>query len=258
MRIELITVFPELFAPFFEKGMVGQAVKAGLLEPHLVNPRSYASDNHKSVDDRPYGGGDGMVMLPEVMSLAIKAIPKLSRKIILLSPQGERLNDKLARELSLEPGFILVCARYGGIDERFISQYVDQEISVGDYVLCGGEVAAMCLIEATARFVPGVLGNAESAAKDSFSDGLLEAPLYTRPPVFEDLPVPEVLTSGHHQHINEWKRKVSLVKTHMRRPDLIDESDESQKEALKRALIWYSGLSPKDKQVMNLDVQKTR
>jgi tRNA (guanine37-N1)-methyltransferase len=251
MKLDLITIFPELFGPFFEKGMVGQAVKNGLVNVHITNPRTFALDKHKSVDDRPYGGGDGMVMLPEVMAKAVESIPLEGRPVVLLSPQGERLTDKMAREFSRSEGLVLVCARYGGVDERFIRAHVDREVSVGDYILCGGEVASMCLIESTLRFIPGVLGNVESAEQDSFSNGLLEAPLYTRPEVFRGMTVPSVLLGGHHQQIKDWRARVGLLRTHFRRPDLVN---PGQKEDLKQALAWFEGLSAEEKNVINLDV----
>lgn len=255
MRFDLISIFPELFVPFFEKGMIGQAIKSGKIQASVTNPRDFATDNHRSVDDRPYGGGDGMVMLPEVMSAALESIPKNNRRTVLMSPQGQRLTHRLAEELSSESGLVIVCARYGGIDQRFIQSSVDFEVSIGDFVLCGGEIAAMAMIEATSRFLPGVLGNQESVRSDSFANGLLEAPLYTKPPVFRGLGVPPVLAGGHHKHIAEWRAKVGLLRTYFLRPDLIFGAHAPD---LSEALEWYALLSQEDRLLFGLPARNER
>jgi tRNA (guanine37-N1)-methyltransferase len=247
--ITILTVFPELFGPFFEKGLIGQAVKKGHLKFDLVNPRDFATDRHRSVDDRPYGGGDGMVMLPEVMSNALSSVQKADRPVILLSPQGARLNVPMAKELATLPGMILICARYGGVDERFVTEYVDREISIGDYVLCGGEIPAMAVIEAVARFQPGFLGHEQSAEQDSFSDGLLEAPLFTRPAEFRGAKVPEILLGGHHRQIKDWRSKVGLLRTSFRRPDLLGPSHAGR---LAEALAWFRTLSGDEREALGL------
>lgn len=247
--ISILTVFPELFGPFFEKGLVGQAVKKGLLTYDLINPRDFATDLHRSVDDRPFGGGDGMVMLPEVMSKALHSVEKSDRPVILLSPQGEKLNVSLAKELASLSGMILVCARYGGVDERFVAENVDREVSIGDYVLCGGEIPAMAVIEAVSRFRPGFLGHHQSADQDSFSDGLLEAPLFTRPAEYHGMKVPEVLLSGHHRQISEWRARVGLLRTYFRRPDLLG---EAHSQAVQEALKWLKSLPERDRKLLGL------
>lgn len=223
-KIGVVSVFPELVEDFFSKGLVGQAKQKEILEIQSCNPREFTTDVHHTVDDRPFGGGDGMIMLAEPLALACKKLKALapSAQVIYLSPQGRQLTDSVLREIVQDQkGVILVCGRYGGVDERFLAEHVDQEISVGDYVLNGGEAAAIVFIEALARLLPGVLGNKTSGERDSFSDGLLEAPQFTRPQVYEDMPVPQVLTSGHHGKIEGWRRSLSVLRTHFRRPELL-------------------------------------
>ncbi|MBB3101675.1 tRNA (guanosine(37)-N1)-methyltransferase TrmD [Azomonas macrocytogenes] len=225
MRIEVITLFPEMFAAIREYGISSRAIKQGLLRLTCWNPRSYTDDRHQTVDDRPFGGGPGMVMkikpLEDALAEARQAAGDAA-KVIYLSPQGRRLEQAGVRELATENALILIAGRYEGIDERFIEAHVDEEWSVGDYVLSGGELPAMVLIDAVTRLLPGALGHVDSAEEDSFSDGLLDCPHYTRPEVYADKRVPEVLLSGNHEHIRRWRLQQSLGRTWERRADLLD------------------------------------
>lgn len=250
-KIDILTLFPELFEPFFKKGLIGQAV-GHQLKYRLVNPRDYTVDAHRTVDDRPYGGGDGMVMLAEPLEKALGACDRTDRQVIYLSPQGEGLTDSLAHELSLSQGVILICGRYGGIDERFIATNVDREISIGDYVLSGGEVGAMAVIEAVSRFLPGVLGNEKSAQHDSFRNGLLEAPQMTRPPEYQGMRVPAVLTSGHHKQIEEWRHKIAILRTYFRRPDL---AGGIPREQIQKAMALYDSMSESERRACGLPLR---
>lgn len=218
----VITLLPEILSGFCSSGVVGQALSRGLLGYRTVNPRDFAEDTYKTVDDRPFGGGDGMVLMPSPLLQAVRSVERSPRsRVVHLSPQGKVLDHagvvRLARDYDQ---LILLCGRYGGIDERAISACCDEEISIGDYVLSGGEVAAMALIDSVARHLPGVLGNAASANVDSLADGLLEGPVFTRPREFEGQAVPAVLTSGDHASIAKFRRQVGLVRTYLRRPDL--------------------------------------
>lgn len=230
-RFSLITLFPEFFSPFLNEGVVGRSLNR-FFEVAFYNPRQFVTDKYGRVDDRPFGGGDGMVMMAEPLGHAVQAALKdraaigttpTSSRVIALSPQGTLLNSAKAELLSKSEHLVLVCGRYSGMDQRFIDHYVDEEISIGDYVLSGGEIPAMILIEAVTRFIPGVLGHQESAHCDSFVHGQLEHPLYTRPRVFEGAPVPEILLSGDHQKIEEWKKTASYQTTLKKRPDLISD-----------------------------------
>jgi tRNA (guanine37-N1)-methyltransferase len=236
MRFDVVTIFPKMFESPFKEGLVGQAITSGRLKLECFNPRQFVSDNHKTIDDRPFGGGDGMVMLPEVLKNTLAAIPSESRlrRVIYLSPQGVKLDQKKAQSLAKDyDQLVLICGRYGGVDERFIEKYVDEEISVGDYILSGGELAAMVCIDTVARFVPGTLGNDLSPLEESFKNNLLEQPLYTRPRDFEGSMVPEVLTSGNHQKVASWQREQQIKRTLERRPDLLIKSDATRPEILK-------------------------
>lgn len=222
--VGIVTLFPELFASFLEQGVIGRAVQRGQIEVSLWNPRDYTHDRHRTVDDRPFGGGPGMLMKVQPLRDAItaaKAASEHSAKVIYLSPQGRKLDQNGATELVGNASLIFVCGRYEGIDERVIATEVDEEWSLGDFVLSGGEVAAMAFIDAIGRLVPGVLGHEASAVEDSFTDGLLDCPHYTRPENLDGLCVPEVLLSGHHEHIRQWRLKQSLGRTWQRRPDLL-------------------------------------
>jgi tRNA (guanine37-N1)-methyltransferase len=224
LSVGVITVFPEMLQPLTGFGVVGRAVRNGLLEVLPFNPRDYADDAHRSVDDRPYGGGPGMVMMVEPLRSAIRAARGrlAGAEVICLSPQGRRVVQEDVRGLVESQSIILVAGRYEGIDERLLQSEVDAEWSIGDYVLSGGELAAMVLIDAAARLQPGVLGNAESARNESFMDGLLDYPHYTRPEVVDGMRVPEVLLGGDHAAIRRWRLKQALGRTRQRRPDLLE------------------------------------
>ena len=226
MKIDVVTIFPALFEPFRTTALCGAAVRDGIVELAVHDLRDWTSDRHRTVDDTPYGGGPGMVLRPEPLVAAIEELagPKgAGRKalVLLLSPQGRRFEQGLARELSRAPHLVLVCGRYEGVDQRAIELAVDREVSIGDYVLAGGEVPALVVIEAVTRLLPGVMGNPASAESESFQAGLLEGPQYTRPASFRELDVPEVLRSGDHQAIARWRAERARTKTKERRPDLL-------------------------------------
>lgn len=235
MRIAVVSLFPEMFSAVTEYGISSRAVKQGLLELKVINPRDFSGDRHGTVDDRPYGGGPGMVMMIEPLRAAIKAAREwmaAPAPVIYLSPQGETLQQKKAAELARLERLILIAGRYEGIDQRLIQLEVDAELSIGDYVLSGGELPAMILIDAMVRMLPGALGDAQSAEQDSFSDGLLDCPHYTRPEEYQGHRVPAVLLSGNHKEIRRWRLKQALGKTWQQRPDLLTRrllSDEEQK-----------------------------
>ena len=233
MRVEVISIFPEMFAAISQYGITSRAVKQGLLQLNCRQLRDYTDDRHQTVDDRPFGGGPGMVMkikpLEDALAAA-KADAGEAAKVIYLSPQGCQLTQQGVRELAGEQALILIAGRYEGIDERFIEAHVDEEWSIGDYVLSGGELPAMVLIDAVTRLLPGALGHADSAEEDSFSDGLLDCPHYTRPEVYEGKRVPDVLLSGNHEHIRRWRLQQSLGRTWERRVDLLDSRSLSGEE----------------------------
>ncbi|GLX84441.1 tRNA (guanine-N(1)-)-methyltransferase [Thalassotalea loyana] len=224
LRIGVISLFPEMFDAITQYGVTGRAIRNEIIEFHSWNPRDFTHDKHRTVDDRPYGGGPGMLMMVQPLRdaiLAAKAQLGEDAKVIYLSPQGRKLSQSGVRELSQSNKLIFIAGRYEGIDERIIQSLVDEEWSVGDYVLSGGELPAMTLIDAIARFVPGVLGHEQSAEQDSFSDGLLDCPHYTRPEVLDGESVPKVLLSGNHEHIRRWRLEQSLERTWTRRPELL-------------------------------------
>lgn len=224
MKIELLTIFPEMFESFLSASIIGRAREAGLLDIHATDIRPYSQNKHKNTDDYPFGGGAGMLMLAQPIADAMKAVtrPPFQGKRIYMSPRGMPLTQALAQQLSQEERLVILCGHYEGVDQRVLDKYIDMEISVGDYVLTGGETAAMVLIDCVSRLVPGVLGSAESAGDESFSnDGLLEYPQYTRPRVFEDMEVPEVLLNGDHKKISQWRREQALLATARMRPDLL-------------------------------------
>ena len=226
MRIDVLTLFPDMFPGPLDISVIGQGKEQGLFDLFVHDIRSYASDRHKTVDDTPFGGGQGMVLRVDILELALNSVQALAEEkgqVIYLSPQGERLTDSLVRDFSKESRLILVAGRYEGVDERFIENFVDREISIGDYVLSGGELPIMVLIEAMVRQIPGVLGEADSAKYDSFADGLLEYPQYTRPATFNGWSVPDVLLSGHHAEISKWREEQRYKRTLDRRPDLLDD-----------------------------------
>jgi tRNA (guanine37-N1)-methyltransferase len=232
MRFTVLTLFPELFTPFWDHSIIGRAIERGIISATAINIRDYAAGRHQVTDDRPYGGGCGMVMKPEPLAAAIRAAKARcpAAETVLLSPQGKVFDQPLAGALARGEGLILVCGRYEGIDER-IGALVDAEISIGDYVLTGGEVAAMVVIDAVTRLLPGALGGADSAQNDSFVAHRLEHAQYTRPPVFEDQPVPEVLLSGDHGAIDRWRRESALIRTLLKRPDLLRQRPPAPEEA---------------------------
>lgn len=219
MKVKVLTIFPELFPGFLGYSLTGRALKDGLWSIEAVNIRDYAFDKHGSVDDTPCGGGAGMIMRPDVLGAAIKANYNGGR-IIYMSPRGKPLTQTLVHELSSETDMTIICGRFEGIDERVIEAFNIEEISIGDYVLTGGEQAAQIMLDAVVRLIPGVLGNTESLEDESFETGLLEHPQYTRPVVWEDRKVPEVLMSGHHQNIAKWRKEKALELTKEKRPDL--------------------------------------
>jgi tRNA (guanine37-N1)-methyltransferase len=228
MRIEVLTIFPELFGPFLATSLVGKAVERGLLEVGVHDLREFTEDRHRSVDDEPYGGGGGMVMTAPPWIRAVRAVSEGRRPHrVLLSPQGRRLDDARVRELAGLEDLVLLCGRYEGVDERVCRAVGDEELSIGDYVLSGGELPAMVLIEALSRQVPGVVGLEKSVVEDSFRDGLLDHPHYTRPPEVEGMEVPEVLLSGNHAEIDRWRAVEALRATFEKRPDLIEALDEA-------------------------------
>ncbi|MFZ2447535.1 MAG: tRNA (guanosine(37)-N1)-methyltransferase TrmD [Syntrophobacteraceae bacterium] len=222
MIFEILTIFPSMFASPLEESIVGKARERGLVRVSVHNIRDFATDKHQMTDDRPFGGGEGMVMKPEPIVGALRAIRNDGppARTILLSPQGRLFTQEVARELSGLSRIVLVCGRYEGVDERVAEHFTDDQISVGDYILTGGELAAMIVVDAVARLIPGVLGNVDSASADSFSEPVLEYPQYTRPQNFEGLTVPEVLLSGNHEIIRRWRRGQALLRTKTRRPDL--------------------------------------
>ncbi len=225
MKIQVITLFPEEFTPLVDLGVTGRGIREGKVQLELLNPRDFARDRHRTVDDRPYGGGPGMVMAVEPLRRTIRAARDAAgddAQVSLLSPQGRRLDQEAVREMARRKHLILVCGRYEGIDERLIELEVDEEWSVGDYVLSGGELAAAVIIDAITRLVPGVLGDEQSAQQDSFADGLLDCQHYTRPEEVDGLEVPPVLLSGDHGAIRRWRKKQSLGRTWLRRPDLLN------------------------------------
>jgi tRNA (guanine37-N1)-methyltransferase len=227
MRVQVITLFPEEFTPLVSLGVTGRGISSGKVELELLNPRDFASDRHRTVDDRPYGGGPGMVMAVEPLRSTIRAAKDraaqdVMTRVSMLSPQGRPLDQNAVRKLAQREELILVCGRYEGIDERLIELEIDEEWSIGDYVLSGGELAAAVLIDAVTRLLPDVLGDEQSAQQDSFTDGLLECQHYTRPEKIEGLAVPPVLLSGDHGAIEQWRRKQSLGRTWLRRPELLE------------------------------------
>lgn len=225
MHISIVTLFPEFFEGPLQISIPARAIAGGQLQVDTISPRAFATNVHRTVDDTPYGGGAGMVMrAPELQAALdhVRAHDAVQRKVVLMSPQGATLRQPLVRSLVKEPGLIVVCGRYEGIDERFITQNIDLEISIGDVILSGGEPAAFLLIDAMARLLDGVVGNERSIIEESFQTGLLEHPHFTRPRMFNEQGVPDVLCSGHHGQIEKWRRKVSLLRTKERRPDLWD------------------------------------
>lgn len=233
MKFHIVTLFPEMFAGPLTESIIGRGVENGLLGVELYNIRDYALDRHRTVDDAPYGGGAGMVMKVEPLTACIEAVRSMApgARIMFASPRGVPFSQEMAEELAREGDLIIVCGRYEGIDERLQELFAAEEFSIGDYVLTGGELAAMVLVDAVGRLVPGVLGSRESAVDESFADGLLEYPQYTRPPEFRGLKVPDVLLSGNHREIARWRRRQSLLKTAAIRPALLQNANLTGEEA---------------------------
>jgi tRNA (guanine37-N1)-methyltransferase len=239
MRIDVLTLFPEMFEGVFGASILGKARDKGIVELHTLNFREYSTNKHKTVDDYPFGGGGGMVLKPEPIFAAVEDVLEKKAgaeesgkgpRVVLMCPQGEPFTQKKAEELSEEEHIIFICGHYEGYDERIREFLVTDELSIGDYVLTGGELPAMVVIDSVVRLLPGVLGNEKSAVTDSFSTGLLEYPHYTRPAKFRDWDVPEVLISGHHENIEKWRRKQSLERTFRRRPELLEQVELSKKD----------------------------
>ena len=219
MKFDVLTLFPEMFNTL-NQSIIGKAIEKSIININLINIRDFSKNNHKKVDDTPYGGGAGMVIKPDVVYDAYKSIKYKNAKVIYMSPQGKKLNQEKVEELAKERHLIILCGHYEGIDQRVLDEIVDEEISIGDYVLTGGELPAMVLIDSVSRYIEGVLTH-ESIAEESFSNGLLEYPQYTRPEVFNGIKVPEVLLSGHHENINKWRKEQSLKITKKKRPELL-------------------------------------
>ena len=221
MKISVLTIFPEMLKPMIESSILGRAIKKGIIEVEIINIRDFAESKHKNTDDYPFGGGVGMLMMAQPIFSAFESIKTEDSVSIYMSPQGETLTPDIAKELSGNKHLIILCGHYEGVDQRVLDNLIDREISIGDYVLTGGELAALVVIDATARFIDGVLGSVDSAYEDSFSDGLLECPQYTRPADFNGLKVPDVLLSGNHKLITQWQREMQLKVTLEKRPDLL-------------------------------------
>jgi tRNA (guanine37-N1)-methyltransferase len=247
MRFDILTIFPDMFTSLPRYGIIRRAVEHGRIEIYVVNIRDFAEGPHLMTDDRPFGGGDGMVMKPEPIVRALESAPtdKGSRSVILLTPQGEIFTQSIARSLATYDHLILVCGRYEGVDERVRTGYVDRELSIGDYILTGGELPAMIVVDAVCRLIPGVLGGVHSNREESFEDHFLEYPHYTRPRVFHGQEVPSVLLSGDHGQIRQWRRTQSIKRTLERRPDLLEKASlsESDKNILKELKRKGSGRS---------------
>ncbi len=237
MKFDIVTLFPELIDVYTKNGIIGRAIENGLIDLNYVNLRDYSQDKHKKVDDYPYGGGPGMLLKPEPMFKALDAIKKDNSYIIYLSPKGNLFNQNKAKELSDKKHIILIAGHYEGIDQRIIDKYVDEEVSMGDYVLTSGELPVLMIIDAVGRLIPGVLGSDESSVEESHSDSLLEYPQYTRPESYMEMQVPEMLLSGHHKKIEEWRRFKAIEITLERRPDMI--KDKSIIEEYNKLSIKY-------------------
>jgi len=223
LRFDILSLFPEYFTGPFDVSILKRAQEQGLIEIHLTDIRNFAENKHHKVDDRPYGGGPGMVMTPQPLCAAIRSVKREGSHVVYLSPQGERLTAKACMRLAKLPHLVLVCGHYEGVDERVLDLEIDEEISIGDFVLTSGCLPAIVLVDAVARFVPGVLGHPEAAYMESFQEGVFDAPQYTRPKEFEGKKVPSVLQKGNHKEIAEWRKEKALAKTQRIRPDLIEE-----------------------------------
>ena len=231
IRFDVVTLFPEMFTAITGSGITSRALEAGLYSVTTWNPRDFTADRYRTVDDRPYGGGPGMVMLADPIERTLDAVKTAGGgRVLYLSPQGKKLDHRRVLAFSKESGLTLLCGRYEGVDERLLERRVDEEVSIGDFVLSGGELAAMALIDAVVRQLPGALGDEASAVEESFADGLLDCPQYTRPEMYAGAKVPEVLMSGHHENIRRWRLKQALGRTWLRRPDLLEARQLSKEE----------------------------
>ena len=228
MKFDVLTLFPEMFEPL-KQSIIKRASEKKLIDINLVNIRDFSEDKHNKVDDTPYGGGAGMLMKPDVVDRAYNSVKSENAKVIYLTPQGKTLNQKIVKDLSKREHLILLCGHYEGIDQRVLDKIVDEEISIGDYVLTGGELPAMVLIDSVSRYVEGVLSD-ESTEEESFSNGLLEYPQYTRPEIFDNVKVPDVLISGHHENIRKWRRERSLENTFKKRPEMLENIELTKNE----------------------------
>lgn len=228
MKFDVLTLFPEMFEPL-KQSIIKRASEKKLIDINLVNIRDFSEDKHNKVDDTPYGGGAGMLMKPDVVDRAYNSVKSENAKVIYLTPQGKMLNQKIVKDLSKQEHLILLCGHYEGIDQRILDKIVDEEISIGNYVLTGGELPAMVLIDSVSRYVDGVLSDG-STSEESFSQGILEYPQYTRPETFEGVKVPEILQSGHHENINKWRRYQALKNTYYKRPELLENVELSEKD----------------------------
>lgn len=232
MQIDVVTLFPEFFTGPLDISIIGRAQRDGIVQIDCHNPRDFTEDNHRTVDDTPYGGGPGMVMKPEPLFAAVESIRRTEPcPVVYLTPQGEPLTQRKVRELSGYPQMVMICGRYEGIDERVVQSLVTDPISIGDYVLSGGELAALVLIDAVVRLLPGALGNEQSSEDESFSAGLLEYPQYTRPAEFRGLKVPSILVNGHHAHVDRWRRLQALFRTSRLRPDILARAELSKSDS---------------------------
>ena len=230
MNINILTIFPEIFN-VLQSGVVSKPIKNKLLSIQALDIRKNSVNKHNHVDSKPYGGGEGMVMMAEPIVKTLKEIDKKKRgRVIFMSPQGKRLNQQKIISLSKLKNITLICGRYEGIDQRIIDKYVDEEISIGDFILSGGEYAAICLVDAISRYLPGTLGNKDSYLNDTFSNGLLKGDVFTKPEIFESMKVPDVLLSGNHKKIETWRSEISLIRTLMKRPDLLEEIKLTKKQ----------------------------
>jgi tRNA (guanine37-N1)-methyltransferase len=248
-HFKILTVFPEIIETYLQNGVVAQALKKGLAKYSIINPRDFVQEGYRAVDDRPFGGGDGMVMLPEILEKALLSTQSDDAFVVYLSPQGKPLTDKKVTEMKERKNLILICGRYSGLDQRLINEFVDEEISLGDFVMSGGELGALALIDSVLRKIPGVLGHGESAEKDSFSDGILEHPLFTRPQVWKEQEVPAVLLSGNHQAIEIWRQNLNILVTLKKRPDLLNLSEKE----LRKIGQFYTQMSGKEKVVCGIE-----
>lgn len=247
MKIDVLTLFPEMFLPVTEASMLGRAVRGGILDIRTHDIRDYTQDKHNRTDDYPFGGGGGMVMMPDPVFRALEDIGAQGRRLLYMSPRGEIIDEAMLQEFAREEELVILCGHYEGVDQRILDEWNAEEVSIGDYILTGGELPAMVLIDAMARMLPGVLGNADSAMDESIYSGLLEHPQYTQPRLYRDLPVPEVLTSGNHRKIHLWKLQQSLELTARRRPDMLlayarerrDSLDKEERRLLDSTLQEY-------------------